>query len=209
MSVELGTVRHRSAVLTVLLDCTLEALTLGNSRRIDLIARCEDVCLDDVLHIVLGSILEAELSEETSCGEDLSLVLAARHNFLLNACLLELTRIRLVDKLRANLSVRDLNRVVAVALLALHASHDAGACLKHRNRHQHTGLVVDLGHTDLCCKNCLFHFFLLFILQRSAEALILEQDIILSSCGYQCERPPAFRDETVHRRSCPSARERR
>ena len=46
MTMELGAVSHRSSVLAISLDSTLESFTLGNSCNINLIACCEDFCLD-------------------------------------------------------------------------------------------------------------------------------------------------------------------
>ena len=57
MTMELGTVSHRSSVLTMSLDGTLETFTFGNSSCIDFIACCEDVCLDFVFYRILFSIL--------------------------------------------------------------------------------------------------------------------------------------------------------
>ena len=50
MTMELGTVSHRSSVLAVSLDGALETFTFGNSSCINLIACCEDVCLDFVFN---------------------------------------------------------------------------------------------------------------------------------------------------------------
>ena len=46
MTVEFGTMRHRSSVLTVSLNRALESFSFGNSRCINLIACCEDICFN-------------------------------------------------------------------------------------------------------------------------------------------------------------------
>ena len=62
MTMELGTVSHRSSGLSVSLNSTLETFTFGDCGYVDLIACSEDVCFDFVLNGILGSILELELS---------------------------------------------------------------------------------------------------------------------------------------------------
>ena len=52
MTMELGTVSHRSSVLAVSLDCALEAFTFGNSGCIYLVASCEDISLDLLLYCI-------------------------------------------------------------------------------------------------------------------------------------------------------------
>ena len=91
MTVELGTVSHRSAVLAQSLDDALEAFALGDCGRVDSVARCEDVGLDLVLDAVLGSVLKTELSQETSGFVDLSLAFASGNGLLLDAGLLTWT----------------------------------------------------------------------------------------------------------------------
>jgi hypothetical protein len=39
---------------------------------------------------------------------------------------------------------------IAVFFFCLDLSNDAGACLKNSNRDQHSVLIEDLGHSDLC-----------------------------------------------------------
>ena len=63
MSVELGTVLHRSSVLAESLDRALISLTFGNGSRVDLVTDLENVSLDLVCYLVVCSILESELSE--------------------------------------------------------------------------------------------------------------------------------------------------
>ena len=60
MTVELGTVAHRSSVLSESLDCALEAFTFGNCSSVDLVAFCEDVSLDLVAELVLCSVFKLE-----------------------------------------------------------------------------------------------------------------------------------------------------
>ena len=62
MTMELGTMSHRSSVLSKSLDCALEALTFGDCRSIYLIACSEDVSFDLCTKGVLLSVLKLELS---------------------------------------------------------------------------------------------------------------------------------------------------
>ena len=62
MTVELGTVLHRSSVLAESLDGALEAFTFGDCRCIYMIADRKDVCLDLLRNLVLACVLKTELS---------------------------------------------------------------------------------------------------------------------------------------------------
>ena len=62
MTMEFGTMSHRSSVLSKSLNSALESFTFGDCSCIDLIACCEDVCFDLICKIVLCCILKFELS---------------------------------------------------------------------------------------------------------------------------------------------------
>ena len=62
MTMELGAVSHRSSVLAISLDSTLESFTLGHSCNINLIACCEDFCLDFIFYRILFCVLKTEFS---------------------------------------------------------------------------------------------------------------------------------------------------
>ena len=62
MAMELGTMCHRSSVLSISLDGALEAFTLGNSGCVNLIACREDVSLNLIFYGILFSILKLEFS---------------------------------------------------------------------------------------------------------------------------------------------------
>ena len=66
----------------------------------------------------------------------------------------EVTRHRLVD-LRGlhELDEADLGGIVAVLCLRLELRDDAGPDLDHGYRVNHTGIVEDLGHTDLLAQH--------------------------------------------------------
>ena len=65
MTMEFGTVSHRSSVLTMSLDCALETFTFGNSGCINLVACSEDISFDFVLYRILFCIVETEFSNES------------------------------------------------------------------------------------------------------------------------------------------------
>ena len=87
MAMELGTVCHRSSVLTVSLDRALESLTFGDRRRVHSVASLEDVRLDFAAERILVRILKLKLSDESLAG---------------NACLIEMALLRLVCAVAVN-----------------------------------------------------------------------------------------------------------
>ena len=60
VAMELGTVSHRSSVLSQSLDCALEAFTLGNCSRVDLVAFREDIGLDLIAELIICSVFKLE-----------------------------------------------------------------------------------------------------------------------------------------------------
>ena len=100
----LGTMLHRSSVLTPFLDGALESMALGNGGCIYMISGCEDVSLDLLLDLILISVLERELSE-------VSLVL--------NAGFVKCAFLGLVDQLLADRLKSDLHSLIAVILFGL------------------------------------------------------------------------------------------
>ena len=60
MTMELGTVGHRSSVLSVSLDRTLISLTFGNSRCVDLVSLFKDISLYFLGYLIVRSVLELE-----------------------------------------------------------------------------------------------------------------------------------------------------
>ena len=73
MTMEFGTMSHRSSVLTMSLDRTLEAFTFGNSGCVDLVASCEDVSLDSpvpertLTHSQIGTLLHISCKKRLPC----------------------------------------------------------------------------------------------------------------------------------------------
>ena len=65
---ELGTVSHRTSVLSQSLDSALESFTFGNCSSVDLVAFCKDISLDHIAKIVLCCVLKLELSHKSLAG---------------------------------------------------------------------------------------------------------------------------------------------
>ena len=62
MTMEFGTVCHRSSVLAMSLDSALKALTFGDGSRVNLVACSKDIRLDLVLNGIFLGILKTKLS---------------------------------------------------------------------------------------------------------------------------------------------------
>ena len=62
MSVEFGTVSHRTSVLSVSLDCTLETFTFGNCSSIYFITICKDISFDFLCKCVFCCIFKFKFS---------------------------------------------------------------------------------------------------------------------------------------------------
>ena len=142
MSVEFGTMRHRSSGLAETLDGALKAFALGDRGCVDLVAYREDISLDLILHLVVSGILKAELSYES---------------LVRNLCLVEVSLDRLGDVLLIHVSKTNLNRIVTVVCDCLYLCHNTGTSLKDSYRSQNAVLIEDLRHSDFRCQNSLFH----------------------------------------------------
>ena len=68
MTMEFGTMSHRSSVLTKSLDRTLEALTFADCSSVDSVASCEDVSFDFLCQCVLRRIFKPEFSYISLAG---------------------------------------------------------------------------------------------------------------------------------------------
>jgi hypothetical protein len=66
MTMEFGTVSHRSSVLSVTLDRALETFSLADRGRVNLVACLEDISLDLLLYLVVARVLKTELLEISS-----------------------------------------------------------------------------------------------------------------------------------------------
>ena len=64
VTLEVRTMRHRTAALTPALDATLEALTLGGTDDVDLLDISEISDGDDLADLVLLAVLDADLTKE-------------------------------------------------------------------------------------------------------------------------------------------------
>ena len=149
MTMEFGTVRHRSSVLSESLNRTLESLTFGNRRRIDLISRCKDIRFDLAARRIFFRIVKLELSY-ISFGRYAGLFKVSLHGFG-NAVSVDyffLTGRIFVDDSVFLINKANLNRTVTVILYSLDLCYNAGSCLKYGNRNQGSVFVEDLSHSD-------------------------------------------------------------
>ena len=148
---ELGTMSHRSSVLTESLDCALESLTFGNSSCIDLVACCEDVSLDLLCQCILLSVFKLELSDISLAGYAsllevslLSLVNAVSVDYIfLPACS--------VNNLFFLVNEANLYCLVSVVLYGLNLCYYTGTSLKYGYGNQHAIFIEDLSHSDFGC----------------------------------------------------------
>ena len=116
---ELGTMCHRSSVLSISLDGALEAFTLGNSGCVNLIACREDVSLNLIFYGILFSILKLEFSY-------ISLVR--------NASLIKMTFLWLADQFVPLVNKTNLHCFVTIVLSRLNLCYHTGSCLKYGYR---------------------------------------------------------------------------
>ena len=138
MTLEVGTVRHRTAALTPALDATLETLTLGGTDDVDLLDIGEIGDGDDLADLVLLAVLDADLTKETNG---------------LDAGLGEVTSHGLVHVLGLDIAETDLDGVIAVGCLSFNLRDSAGASLDDRDGDDVVVLVPNLGHADLAAEN--------------------------------------------------------
>ena len=97
----------------------LEAFTLGNSGCINLIACCEDICLNLILYGILFSILKLEFSY-------ISLVR--------NAGLVKMAFLRLADQFVPLVNKTNLYCFVTIVLSCLNLCYHTRSCLKYGYR---------------------------------------------------------------------------
>ena len=162
MTMELGTMSHRSSVLSKSLDCALEALTFGDCGSVYLIACSEDVSFDLCTKGVLLSVLKLELSY-ISLGAYASLLEVALLCFVNTMSVYDLLLAAgiLVNNLILLVNEAYLYSTVAIILHGLYLSNHAGTSLKHGYGNEHAIFIEDLSHSNFCCQNCFLHFYLL------------------------------------------------
>ena len=129
-----------AAVGAVALDDALVAVALADAGDVDLVADCENACLNFVADVHLGGLLHAELLEVLLEG-NLSLFQMAE---------LRLGQLGFLDVLKAKLY-----GVVAVFFGGLLLGHDAGAGLDDGDRDEAVVGVPDLGHAELRAQQAL------------------------------------------------------
>ncbi len=118
VTLEVRTMRHRTAALTPALDATLEALTLGGTDDVDLLDISEISDGDDLADLVLLAVLDADLTKEAD---------------RLDASLGEVTSHGLVHVLGLDVAETDLDGVIAVGCLSFNLRDSAGASLDDRD----------------------------------------------------------------------------
>ena len=76
MTMEFRTVSHRTSVLSMSLDCTLESFTFGNSGCINFVSSCKYISFDLASKCIFLCVVKSELSDISLAG---------------NACLIEVS----------------------------------------------------------------------------------------------------------------------
>lgn len=129
VTLEVRTMRHRTAALTPALDATLEALTLGGADDVDLLDISEISDGNDLADLVLLAVLDADLTKEAD---------------RLDASLGEVTSHGLVHVLGLDVAETDLDGVIAVGCLSFNLRDSAGASLDDRDGNDVVVLVPNL-----------------------------------------------------------------
>jgi hypothetical protein len=116
------------------LDHALKALALGHADHVDQLALREGRGGDDVTHLQLGFLVEADFGQHAGGGIQPGLLRVAE---LAGGAVLFLLA-----------GEPELHGVVAIAGGGLDLDHGAGAGLDHGDRHEHILCVVNLGHPE-------------------------------------------------------------
>ena len=132
MTMEFRTVSHRTSVLSMSLDCTLESFTFGNSGCINFVSSCKYISFDLASKCIFLCVVKSELSDISLSGytsfckmSHLSLVNAMSVNdFFLSVLVLVDDSFLLVNK--ANLYC-----AVTVVLCGLHLCYYTRSSLKY------------------------------------------------------------------------------
>ena len=139
---EVSTMATRTTGEAVALHNAGEALTLGSTGDVDLLHVGESRHGLLVARLVLGSVLDANLTQ-----------IAGR----LDALLGEMAAHGLVDLLRLDGAKAQLHSLVAVGGLRLDLAHRVRLGLDHGHGDELVLLVEDLGHADFLTINCVNH----------------------------------------------------
>ena len=142
-------VGHRGAMAAAALDRAFVAVALADAGDVDLVADCENACLNLVADIHLGGLLHAELLE----------VLLEGNLSLLQMAELRLGQLGFLDVLKTKLY-----GVVAVFFGGLLLGHDAGACLDNGDRNDLAALIENLGHAHFFADDRFLHLHVCFLL---------------------------------------------
>src|SRR5699024_10455861 len=152
MTMELGTVCHRSSALAVTLDRALEAFTFGNRRCIYMISCCKDISLDLLSKCIFLCVVKSELFYISLSGYACLIevaLLSLCHT--ISVCDLLLAAVVFCDDLFFLVNKANLNCAVAVVLDCLDLRYHARACLKDSYRNQDSVLFIeDLSHSNFC-----------------------------------------------------------
>ncbi len=136
-------VRHRGAMTAAALDRTFVAVTLADAGDVDLVADCENACLDLVADVHLSSLFNLEFLQVLLEG---------------NVCLLQVTCFRLGQLGFLDILKAQLNRIVAVFFGGLLLRDDAGTCLDDSYRNDLAALIENLGHAHFFADDRFLHF---------------------------------------------------
>ena len=118
------------------------AVALAGAGNVDLIAGCEDVCLQNVADVELCRVFELELFKVLEHAD---------------AVLLQMAGFGLGDVLLGNFFVTELDGFIAFLFCGHLLGHDAGACLDDGHGDDLAHFVEDLRHADLLADNGFLH----------------------------------------------------
>ena len=149
MTVEFGTMSHRSSVLAMSLDSALESFTFGNSGCIHFISGSKNICFDFLSRCIFGCIVKFEFPYISLAGNSGFIEVALLS--LLNTMSVNnffLTALVFVDCSFFLVYISNLYGAVAIVVNGLDLGYYTGAGLKYGYRNQGTIFIENLSHSD-------------------------------------------------------------
>ena len=151
MTMEFRTVSHRSSVLVVSLNSTLESFSFRNGSSVDLVASFKNVSFDLLCKCIISCVLEFELFYESlssySSFCEMSLLslgyTMTMNDFLFTIFVFVYSFVFLVNE-------SNLYSFVTVILYSLDLCYYTRTSLKYSYRCQCSVFIEDLSHSDFC-----------------------------------------------------------
>jgi len=152
MTMELGTVCHRSSALAMTLNRTLETFTFGNSSCVNLVACCKDISFNFLSKCILFSIFKSEFFYISLSGYACFIKMtffSFCHTVSVSDGLL--TTVVFCDNLFFLVNISNLYCTVAVILNCLNLCNYTRASLQNCYRNQNSVFFIeDLSHSNFC-----------------------------------------------------------